>query len=232
MSRRRPAPLFEVALLAGVLLVFSWAHGAVAHSRAVATANARRLQSIEGFLHLDIEPAANRWLVAHPAFIQPAVYVYRLYYLVPLGVLLWAYLRHTSTYRRVRNTLLAMLILVLPVYWAVPMSPPRFAIPGVVDIIAEHDLFGSTAFRDQGAGQNFTAMPSMHVGWAAWCAYAVWTTLRPTHPRLSLLAWLFPLLMTAVVFTTGNHYVLDVVGTGLLLTAAVIVGHLVSRLTD
>ena len=67
------------------------------------------------------------------------------------------------------------------------------------------------------------------MGWSAWCAYAVWVALRTTHPRLVLLAWGFPLVMTAVVFTTGNHYVLDVVGSAALLAIAIGVAALLAR---
>jgi hypothetical protein len=230
MSRRRPAVLVEVGALTLVFLLFSRLHAAVATNRTAATANARHLQSAEGALHLNVELTANRWLAGHPALIPPAVYCYRLYYAVLLGVLVWVYVRHPEVYRQVRRTLLAMALLVLPVYWALPMSPPRFAWPGIVDIVAAHDLFGSTASLDRGGGQNFTAMPSMHVGWSAWCAYAVWAALRATHPRPALLAWVFPLVMTAVVLTTGNHYVLDVAGSAALLAIAIGVGVLAGRL--
>lgn len=115
-----------------------------------------------------------------------------------------------------------MTALVLPIWWVLPMSPPRFALDGIVDIIGENDLLGSTASTTLDNGQNhFSAMPSMHVALAAWCAYAVWSALRGSHPRAALLAWLFPLLMVAVVIVTGNHYVLDVAGSAVLLAVAV-----------
>ncbi|GIF23828.1 hypothetical protein Ate02nite_65580 [Paractinoplanes tereljensis] len=210
-------------------MVFSRLHAVVATDRVAATANAWHLQAVENTLHLNIELSANRWLVEHPALIPPAVLTYRLYYAVLLGTLVWVYVRHREVYRQVRRTLLWMTFLVLPVFWAVPMSPPRFALPGVVDIVAEHDLFGSTASRNPA---NFTAMPSMHVAWSAWCGYAVWTALRPTHPRLALLAWVFPLLMTAVVFTTGNHYVLDGAGSATLLAIAIAIAIGAAALTS
>ncbi|MEU4241813.1 phosphatase PAP2 family protein [Actinoplanes sp. NPDC026619] len=230
MSRRRPAIFAEVAMLALGFLLFSRLHAVVGTNRSAATGNARHLQSVERTLHLNVELAANRWLVEHPVLIPPAVYCYRLYYAVLFGVLIWVYVRHPEVYRQVRRTLLGLALLVLPVWWAWPMSPPRFALPGIVDVIAEHDLFGSTASRDIGAGQNFTAMPSMHVAWSAWCAYAVWAALRATHPRLALLAGGFPLVMTAVVLTTGNHYVLDVAGSAALLATAIAVAALTGRL--
>ncbi|KAA2261051.1 phosphatase PAP2 family protein [Solihabitans fulvus] len=223
----RPAVLVEAIILLVGTLVFTYFHAAAGKSASAAGANAGTLQSVERALHLDIERTANAWLAGHPALIPPAVYCYRLYYAALLGVLLWVFVRHAEVYLRVRRTLVAMSLLVLPVFWAVPMSPPRFALPGIVDIVAEHDLWGRHDTRDLGNGQNnFSAMPSMHVGWSLWCAYAVWSALRAAHPRAALLAWLFPLVMTAVVITTGNHYVLDVVGSAVLLALAVGVSRL------
>jgi hypothetical protein len=208
--------LVEVAGLVLWFGVFARLHAAVGTDLGAATANALTVQAAERTLHLDIELAVNHWLAQHLTLSHLAVYVYRLYYAAIVGVLVWLFLRHAGAYRRMRRTLVAMMVLVLPVYWAVPMSPPRFALPGAVDIVARHDIVR------QGGGENhYSAMPSMHVGFSLWCAYAVWFALRPTHPRLALLAWIFPLLMTAVVFTTANHYVLDVVGSVLLLGVSV-----------
>jgi membrane-associated phospholipid phosphatase len=146
-----------------------------------------------------------------------AAYFYRLYYAVFVGVLAWAWVRHPHTYLKARRTLLAMAAIALLVYWAVPMSPPRFSFRGIVDVVTQHDLFGGEVQQAGGAG-SYSAMPSMHVAWSAWCAYTVWAAVRPTRPYLAWTAWLFPALMTLVVIGTGNHYVLDVVGSALLLT--------------
>jgi hypothetical protein len=230
--RRRPAVLVEaLGLLLGFAL-FALLHATAGTDVAGATANALSLQSLEHALHLDIEQATNAWLARHPTLIQPAVYFYRSYYAVLLGVLLWVFVRHPDSYRPVRRTLLAMTAFALLVFWALPMAPPRFALPGIVDIVAEHDILGSHASRAAGNGQNhYSAMPSLHVGWSLWCAYAVWSTLRATHPRLALLPWLFPLVMAADVLTTGNHYVLDVVASAVLLMASVAAASAWGRLT-
>jgi membrane-associated phospholipid phosphatase len=161
------------------------------------------------------------------------VYLYRLYYAIVAGVLLWVFVRHADVYRKVRRTMVAMTVLVLPVYWAAPMSPPRLALPGAVDIVARYDMLGRAAQEAWTRPSHLTAMPSLHVGWSLWCAYAVWTALRGTRPRLALLSWLFPLLMAADVLATGNHYVLDIAGSiGLLavsIVAASMWGFLVAR---
>ncbi len=215
------------------LVVFTRLHAAAGKDVAAATANAHAVQSAEQTLHLDIERTVNGWLAGNVLVSHLAVYVYRLYYLVIIAVLVWVFLRHAGVYRRIRRTLVAMTVLILPVYWALPLSPPRFALPGVVDIVAAYDILGQ-ASRDLGNGQNhFSAMPSLHVGWSLWCAYAAWSALRVSRPRLALLAWAFPLLMVAVVIATGNHYVLDVVGSMVLVAVSVAVaaawGSLVRR---
>ncbi len=221
--------LAEAVLLACVLWAFTRLHAAAGTDVAQATSNARHLQSMERWLHLDIELAANRWLAGHEALISPAVLVYRLYYAVLLGVLLWVFVRHADIYRHVRRVFVGMTGLALLVFWALPMSPPRFALAGITDIVAGHELFGSHPLP---AANNFSAMPSLHVGWSAWAAYAVWSAMRQTHPRGALLAWVFPVVMVAVVFGTGNHYVLDVLGSAVLLVASIAVAYVWSRLAD
>lgn len=126
--------------------------------------------------------------------------------------------------------------LALLIFWAFPLSPPRFALSGIVDIVAAHDLFSVDQALDRTRGANFTAFPSLHVGWSAWCGDAVWLACHRAHPRAALLVWVFPLLMATVVLTTGNHYVLDVVGSAGLLLAGIAVGrgwaHVADRTLD
>ncbi|HEY3470110.1 MAG TPA: phosphatase PAP2 family protein, partial [Amycolatopsis sp.] len=181
-------------------------------------------------MHLDVERSVNGWLAGNPVASRIAVYPYRLYYAVVAGTLLWVFARHPEVYRKVRSTMVAMMALVLPVYWAVPMSPPRFALPGAVDIVARYDILGEGARYGWTHPSHHTAMPSMHVGWSLWCAYAVWCALRGTRPRAALVAWLFPALMVADVLATGNHYVLDIVGSVALLAVAIVAASLWGRL--
>jgi membrane-associated phospholipid phosphatase len=229
----RRAVLVEAVGLGLWLVLFTRLHAAAGKDVTAAAANARVLQSVERVLHVDIELSANAWLVEHPVLIQVAVYFYRSYYAVVVGVLLWVVLRRADVYGQVRRTLVAMTAFVLLVFWALPMSPPRFALPGIVDIVAGHDPLGGAALRATGNGQNhYSAMPSMHVGWSAWCAYAVWTALRARHPRLALLAWVFPLVMALDVLATGNHYVLDIVGSAVLLAVSIAAATAWGRLAE
>jgi hypothetical protein len=222
----RPAVLVELVFLLLWFLLFARLDAAVGKDFAAAHANALALQSAEHAVHIDIERGVNSRLAGNPVLSHLAVYLYRLYYVVVAGVLVWVFVRHAGVYRQVRRTMVAMMVLVLPVYWAVPMSPPRFALPGAVDVVARHDIFAQESWTRP---THYTAMPSMHVGWSLWCAYAVWSALRGTHPRLALSAWLFPLLMAADVLATGNHYVLDIVGSIELLAVSVLAASLCGR---
>ncbi len=210
--------LGQLLLLVIVVVVFSRLHDLLGKDAAAATRNAETLQALERRLHLDIELGVNRWLVQHEALLTPAAFFYRSYYVVLLAVLLWVLLRHAEVYAHVRDTLIAMAALELLVFWALPMSPPRFALAGVVDVVAQYAPFA----REARPGANvFSAMPSLHVGWSALAAYAAWLALREAHPRAALLAWGFPALMVAVVIATGNHYVLDIAGSAVLLLTAI-----------
>jgi hypothetical protein len=232
--RRRPwaAALVELVLLVLWFLLFTRLDAAVGKDVAAAGADALALQSAEHSVHIDIERSVNGWLAGNPVLSHLAVYLYRLYYAVVAGVLLWVFVRHADVYRKVRRTMVAMMVLVLPVYWAAPMSPPRLALPGAVDIVARYDILNRSSRESWTSPAHYTAMPSLHVGWSLWCAYAVWSALRVTHPRPALLSWLFPLLMTADVLATGNHYVLDVAGSIALLAVAVAAASLWGRLAD
>ncbi|WP_410644835.1 phosphatase PAP2 family protein [Amycolatopsis sp. lyj-346] len=223
----RPGVLVEVAFLVAWFLLFARLDAAVGRDFAAAEANALALQTAEHLAHLDVELSVNGWLAGNPVLGHLAMYQYRLYYVVVAGVLLWVFVRHAGVYRQARRTMVAMMALVLPVYWAVPMSPPRFALPGAVDIVARYDFLRLESWIKP---THHTAMPSMHVGWSLWCAYAVWIALRDTHPRLALSAWLFPLAMMANVLSTGNHYVLDIAGSVALVGVSIIVASWWGRL--
>ena len=89
-STRRPRALVELVVVLGALTVFTWVHAHVARDVAAATAHALALQDVERTLGIDVALATNRWLVAQPTWVEvAAVYVYRSYYLVLLGVLVW-----------------------------------------------------------------------------------------------------------------------------------------------
>ena len=111
------------------------------------------------------------------------------------------------------------------VFWTWPVAPPRFAIPGLVDILTAHNVLDSADPHGvTGAANLYAALPSLHVCWATWCAIAVVTA---TRSRWRYLAWLYPAATTFVVLASANHFVFDVAGG----VAVTLLGLAVSRIS-
>jgi membrane-associated phospholipid phosphatase len=144
------------------------------------------------------------------------------------AILIWIYVSRAERYGRLRTVLVVITLLDLPLVWLFPESPPRLALAGIVDHMADADILGSAATRAPSETLNISgAMPSMHVAWTTWCAYAAFSMLRRRYPRGAWLVWLFPAIVAFIVLATGHHYVLDIVA-GVALLAAV--AWLASRL--
>jgi hypothetical protein len=104
------------------------------------------------------------------------------------------------------------------VFWTWPVAPPRLAVPGAVDTLVSRHLFGAANPHGvAGLIDNYAAMPSLHVGWALWCAIAVVAATRTAWRHL---AWLYPVATTLVVITTANHYLVDAVAGAALIVVA------------
>jgi hypothetical protein len=72
---------------------------------------------------------------------------------------------------------------------------------------------------------QLAAMPSLHVGWALWCAWVVFTLTERRWVRIAAIA--YPIGTTLVVVGTANHYVLDAVaGIAVMVIAIHVVGRL------
>jgi membrane-associated phospholipid phosphatase len=53
-------------------------------------------------------------------------------------------------------------------------------------------------------------MPSLHIGWASWCAFGMWPLVRRRWTRAAVL--LYPALTLFCIVVTGNHFWIDGVG--------------------
>ncbi|MEU5696346.1 phosphatase PAP2 family protein [Actinosynnema sp. NPDC020468] len=209
---KRFAWYLEMPLLLAGYFAFGLARAAVDRGDPAATDNAGRVQRLERVLRVAVEEPLNHAMLGHPVAIHLTGYFYRLSVLAVPVVLIWLYVRKKSRYGSARTALVVLMLLDLLLVWLYPEAPPRFAQPGIVDHMADHDILFGAESRVPRPGVNLlAAMPSMHVAWATWCGYAVWSALRDRAPRASWSAWLHPLLTAFVVLVTGHHYVLDVV---------------------
>ena len=69
------------------------------------------------------------------------------------------------------------------VFWAWPAAPPRLSLPGMTDLLVAHDILGAAhPHRATSLVNLYTAMPSLYVAWAVWCAAAAASYTANTCP--------------------------------------------------
>lgn len=216
----RPFIVGEVLIIGALLFVYDHIKR-IAHRRPIAAEhNGRALLRVERAFGLDVEHGLNHVLTAHHAWSIAASYSYEtLWWTTALIVLVVAYWKAADRYRLLRNVLVMINIVALIVFFVWPVMPPRL-IPGAgfVDSVAAAG-FGTKHVGRLPADQ-YAAMPSLHVAWAVYSAWAATVISRRRVVRV--LAVLLPLVTVIDVMATGNHYLLDCVA-GAALTAVVVV---------
>jgi hypothetical protein len=143
-----------------------------------------------------------------------------LHYLVPVMVAVWVFVAYRDHFPLLRNLLIVAGLVALLGYFVYPLAPPRLT-SGIV--------YGGHPFRFRNTmpyptggpringhpiGFNpYAAMPSLHIAWAGIVAGTA--ILLSRNFAISVLAALYPGLMTLAIVVTANHYIMDAAG-GLL----------------
>lgn len=175
---------------------------------ALAFRNADRLLSLEPTAVQRFELWLNGMVERHHWLaLGTGYYYFTLHLTVTASLLAWLWWSRPDTYPTARSALLLLSYGGLVFFWLLPVAPPRLVIPDTFDTLAELGL-GVEPGQTHGLVNEFAAFPSLHVGWAIWCA---WALVLATRHRLRHLAWVYPALTTYVVVATGNHYLIDVV---------------------
>ena len=207
----------EAALLVGLFALWQYAGSFSFLPASGALPRGQWLWHAERWLHLPSETALQRVFLPHPLLIQLAnLYYAVLHFPVLLGTLAWLFVWHRDRYRPVRTTVVLFTAAALIIQF-VPVAPPRL-LPGtgLVDTAMRYgqSVYGAIGGFD---ADQFSAMPSVHVGWSIIVALAVVGALRSPWRWLAVL---YPVLTTTVVVVTANHYWLDGIAAGLLVAVA------------
>lgn len=219
----RPNLLLELLLIRAGYWVYQNIRGdlrrSIPRQREQAVENARQIIRAEEFLRIDVEAAVNRFSLKSTRVFELMLDYYReLHYVVPVAVLAWLYVRHPTRYRAARTVLALTTGLALLGYWLYPLCPPRL-FPGSGMVASLPGGPRSYVFAAH-LVNPYAAMPSLHIGWALWCAVAVVCVAR--SPWLKAVAVLYPCATLYVVVGTANHWILDGVGAALALAVAVL----------
>jgi hypothetical protein len=203
----------EAALLAGLFALWRYAGTFSVLPSSGGLPRAHWLWHAERWLHLPSEAALQRVFLPHPLIIQLFnLYYAGLHFPVMFSCLAWVFIWHRSHYRQVRTTVVLFTAAALLIQ-LIPVAPPRL-LPGS-GLVDTAMLYGQSVYAI--GFDEFSAMPSVHVGWSIIVAVAVITA---SGSRWRWLAVLYPVLTTLVVVVTANHYWLDGVVAGILVAGA------------
>jgi hypothetical protein len=219
----RPKPVRELLLVAVLFLMYKLGRQALAGDVPAAYANAADIWHLERAWGLPSEAALQQTILGHGWLVRAAnLYYAGVHFPATAALLLWTYRRRPDLYRWARTTLAALTATAFVVHVLIPLAPPRLlATAGMVDTGNVVGPSVYTATTDSIANQ-YAAMPSLHVGWAAVVAIVL---VRATRSRWRWLWLLHPLATLAVVVVTANHYWLDAAVALLLLGAILLVSR-------
>jgi membrane-associated phospholipid phosphatase len=238
LGRPRGGALGQIALIVGAWILYSLARSLSGDDVVAAVHRGRILMDWDQDLGFGFTLNFNHWITAHGLFAVPMTMEYAsLHYLVTPLVLVWLWRYHPENYRPALFALLAMCAVGLVVYIGLPVAPPRL-LPnsGWIDTMASWSHVGwwgtggSAPAGFEHLTDQFAAMPSLHVGWAVWCAWA-WRRSGGTVARM--VGWIYPVSIAVTVVATANHYVLDVAaGVAIALLFCALMPRLLERRAD
>lgn len=227
--------LREIVLLAALWTTYAVSRVVASDDLAAARSRAADLLHIESLLHIDVESWLNHALTPVSQIAVPMSFWYAsLHYLVTPAVLVFLFVRHRGEYARARNAIVIGSAIGLACYVLWPTAPPRLMAGGTYldTLVRTSDVgwwSGQTSLPN-GLGQmanELAAMPSLHVGWTVWVAWAVWRHVGVIGRSLAVL---YSLGTTLVVVATGNHWVLDAVAGGIVIAAGIVIsGQIAGR---
>lgn len=216
----------EAVLISAVYVAYSFVRnefGSTAVEPAVAARNADRIIDIEEAMGLYVEADIQAAFIDWTVFIQFWNLFYgAFHFLVTFVALIWMYHRDPGRYRFWRRTGLTATATAVVGYATFPLMPPRLlgdcgpygaCRPDSPYVDTVSDVGGIWSFESSGMeaiSNQYAAMPSLHIGWALWCALLLVPRLRTRWARG--LAAVYPLLTLFAIVVTANHYWIDGVG--------------------
>ncbi|GAB3239349.1 phosphatase PAP2 family protein [Kineosporia babensis] len=187
--------------------------------------HAEQVQELQRLLHLPDELRLQELVLPHDWLVQAMNVYYAFAHLNGMAIfLVWIWWRRRESFRAVRNTLVGTTLICLLVQM-IPVAPPRL-LPGAgfVDTALQYgqSVYGEYA---TGVAAQLTAMPSVHVAWAA---IVGWYITGLGRGPLRWIGLTHLVLTVLVVVLTANHWWLDGIVAAAIMLAVLTVQRLVS----
>lgn len=205
--------LREAAIVIGLYGLWQLAGRMSVTGTGGAFARAAWIEGAQRTIGLPSEAAMQHLVLWSPFLVQIAnIYYAVIHFPATIALLIWLFVRHRADYGRARTVLAVTTFLCLMIQ-LMPVAPPRM-MPGIVDTGIK---YGQSVYGTGLGADELSAMPSVHVAWAAAVGWYMWR-IAPRRWR-----WVGPAHLAVTVFVvvvTGNHWWLDGVVAVLVLAAA------------
>lgn len=170
-----------------------------------AEARGYRIDDLQRTLRFPSELTLQRFVLDHELLARAINTYYAIAHVPSIIVfLVWLYVRHRPQFPHWRNVLAISTGACLVIrFWRV--APPRLLDLGYIDLSS---IYGLSVYGPVGTGvsDQYAAMPSIHVAWAAVVAFGA--VASSTSPWRWLVAAHLPVTAVAVS-ATGHHWWLD-----------------------
>ena len=205
----------EFALISALYAVWRLARMLPLVTDSGAIDRGRDIVTVEAWLHLPTELSLQQFVLDHEWLGEPTTVYYATVHVPALiAFLVWLFFRHRDRYPHWRNGL-ALVTAGCLVIRFVRVAPPRFFPDLGYQDLSHHygvSVYGSDVTT--GISDQFAAMPSIHVAWAAVVSFGI---VAVSTSRWRWLFLLHVVLTTLVVAATANHWWLDGIVAVLLL---------------
>jgi membrane-associated phospholipid phosphatase len=200
----------QFLLVLAAALFYFMVRGATQGSIEQSEENARSILRLERWLGLDLERGTQELVGTHDVLITVSNWVYIWgHWPVLIGTLYALHRWRPLDYLRLRNALFVSGAIGMIIYATFPVAPPRLLDPQFRDTVTEFSR-SYRVFQPPALVNKYAAMPSLHAGWNLLAGIAIFRASR--KPLVRALGVAGPIAMAFAVVSTGNHFVLDVVG--------------------
>lgn len=204
----------EAAFVLGAYSIYTLGRGFVYDDHLTpAFDNAWEIIGLERVIGIFREAALQDWLIDN---VSASVHFFNWFYIlgywpVILGVAVYLYRNNRGAYYKYRTVALITLGVALLIYELYPLAPPRMVSAlGFVDTLQSFGLEEYHSASDALLYNPFAAMPSLHFALAFVVSLHFLRRDGGAVPKLLFSAYLGLMLVSIVV--TGNHYIVDAVG--------------------
>jgi len=203
----------EAIVIFSAYKLFGYFRGNIPEPEVTPFDHAYQLIRVQEALGINVEAAVQQWFLPSHLIIQFFdIYYGTVHFVIPPVVLYLLWRRDRARYTKMRNAAGFMLVLAFAGFALWPLAPPRLLPPsyGFVDTAATIGGMGALDRGNLPDDNAVAAMPSLHIGWSAWCTVALLPVLRRRWSKVLIVC--YPVFTLLAVVVTANHYLLDGVG--------------------